>query len=65
MDTGFIKDRLRPQFKDKHLAMDLLTERDVYKGDTSKELLQQKNHVKETGRILIKGHVYTYKYQYV
>ncbi|XP_077333411.1 uncharacterized protein LOC143975182 isoform X2 [Lithobates pipiens] len=48
METGFIKDRLRPQFKDKHLAMDLLTERDVYKEDTNKELLQQKNLVKET-----------------
>ncbi|KAM5194794.1 NACHT and WD repeat domain-containing protein 2-like [Mantella aurantiaca] len=48
MDTGFIKDRLRPHFKDKHLAMDLLAERDVYKGNTNKEVLQQKNKVKET-----------------
>ncbi|XP_072262219.1 uncharacterized protein [Pyxicephalus adspersus] len=46
MDTGFIKDRLRPQFKD--LALNLLTERDTYKENTNKQLLQQKNKVKET-----------------
>ncbi|XP_068125049.1 uncharacterized protein [Hyperolius riggenbachi] len=46
MATGFIKDRIRPQFKDKHSTLDLLTEHDLYK--QNKDVLQQKTKAKET-----------------
>ncbi|XP_063776767.1 uncharacterized protein LOC134922808 isoform X2 [Pseudophryne corroboree] len=48
MDTGFIKDRLKPQFKDKTAALDILAGHDLYNENMYKQVLQQKRRGKET-----------------
>ncbi|XP_075695609.1 uncharacterized protein LOC142661658 [Rhinoderma darwinii] len=48
METGFIKDRLRPQFKDKPLTLDIMANKDLYKENIQKKVMQQKRKGKET-----------------
>ncbi|XP_075046129.1 uncharacterized protein LOC142106687 [Mixophyes fleayi] len=48
MDTGFIKDRLRPQFKDKPSALEILAGHDLHKENAYKQVLQQKKRGKDT-----------------
>ncbi|KAM9329505.1 uncharacterized protein PAF06_003294 [Gastrophryne carolinensis] len=46
METGFIKDRLRPNFKDKQSALDPVPKHDLQK--ENKGVLQQKKRLKDT-----------------
>ncbi|XP_073498923.1 uncharacterized protein [Phyllobates terribilis] len=46
METGFIKDRLRPQFKDK--SLDILADNHISKENIQKKVMQQKKKGKET-----------------
>ncbi|CAN2388681.1 AAA ATPase domain [Pristimantis euphronides] len=48
METGFIKNRLRPQFKDKSLALDIMVNNDLSKENIKKKVMQQKKKGKET-----------------
>ncbi|KAM4053505.1 uncharacterized protein ACNLHF_006156 isoform 2-T2 [Anomaloglossus baeobatrachus] len=46
METGFIKDRLRPQFKDR--SLDILADNHISKENIQKKVMQQKKKGKET-----------------
>ncbi|XP_066429582.1 uncharacterized protein [Eleutherodactylus coqui] len=48
METGFIKDRLRPQFKDKSLTLDIMANNNLSKENIRKKVMQQKKKGNET-----------------
>ncbi|XP_069832667.1 uncharacterized protein [Dendropsophus ebraccatus] len=48
METGFIKDRLRPQFKDNSSALDITADNDLSNENIQKKVIQQKKKGKET-----------------
>ncbi|XP_071979384.1 uncharacterized protein [Engystomops pustulosus] len=48
METGFIKDRLRPQFKDKSLTVEFLADNEISNENIQKKIKQQKKKGTET-----------------
>ncbi|XP_075142931.1 uncharacterized protein LOC142218232 [Leptodactylus fuscus] len=48
METGFIKNRLRPQFKDKSLGLDIMGDDDLFKENIQKKVRLQMKKGKET-----------------
>ncbi|KAM8939444.1 uncharacterized protein RCH25_053088 [Pelodytes ibericus] len=48
LDTGFIKDRLRPQFKEKPSTLDIMSDHDVYKENIRKVMLLRRQKGKDT-----------------